>query len=320
MGANSEYEEIYNLANCLEKQQKYDEAIHLFNLLLGTNYHDSSCILLSKIYLEVDNYQKAREILSNLPNNIPAYLAQKSYLEELEMNFQKALTYFDKLSQFENDLEKTLYEAVHIKKSLGELETAKNLIELLLDSPKYREKVIHELVGITLVDKNMDLLTSLPVEHQEFLKRQKMDRFFQAVLNPNNSAIRKPLEKIYMFERYFSENNESLYRHLEKHIEGNVRDCYFLKYINIPFLVEEATEKMQAINPLFFGFSYQYIIQMEGTVGIVNKQPTKDLIACTFAGNSNIITMYPVLLSNQFNQEGYLTDKTLLLKRKEMLK
>ena len=69
------------------------------------------------------------------------------------------------------------------------------------------------------------------------------------------------------------------------------------------------------MNANHFELSDMYRFKLDHPIGFVGDDITSDLCVVTLIGTKNIVTMYPVLLSNQFDKEGMSFSKELMLKR-----
>ena len=80
--------------------------------------------------------------------------------------------------------------------------------------------------------------------------------------------------------------------------------------------MESVKQKLPSMNGKYFGIAEEYIFQEKENVGYCgNNVPTNAFNVVTLWNTSHIITMYPIIVSEQFNQEGLLTNETLKQKR-----
>ncbi len=310
--------ELYYLAMQLKEQGKTEDMKKIFSSLIGTAYNQPSILHLVKQYFEEGDYDSVRKLLKGYQEKEKTkYLRNLFFLEKNEMNFDRATKILEQIMQCSEESKQAyaIQQLIHIKKTVGDLKTAETLSKILLEYKNFAYQAYLELFGINLTKKDFDELRNLLEKAKKLNLSCKEQEKIMTIKNIiENSA------EFYKDNRYFETTDKSLYQHLKKHIEGNTKDgkpC-FLKYINLPYLIEQIKEKMQNINPLILDIDYHYIIPMDSVIGKRENQFTKVVRTCHTAGNSNIVTMYPVFVSSEFNQEGYLTNKTILEKRKKM--
>lgn len=77
----------------------------------------------------------------------------------------------------------------------------------------------------------------------------------------------------------------------------------------------DARETIEDMNGNHFEFSDMYRFKLDTPIGYKGDLITSDLCVATIIGTKDIITMYPVSLSDEFDKEGLATSKELKLKR-----
>ena len=317
--ANSSLPQIYQLAGKLCNQQEFSKAEKLLKSLLGTSYHEEALLTLAELYYERSNFSAMRNILNEYrEKEHSAYLLHMAHLEFEELNMKKALRYVHQYADKKKDLSDCLFETARIYKSLGKIDSAQTIFEILTEIDDYTAKSLKELWGIFIERQDDEqlkkALKTIPnyYPHYEYYRR-----LLEVLSHPH---MRPTNNDAYSIKRYFASSNELLYEHLEKHIEGNNESDYFFHYVNLPKLLEDIQKKMEKTNPIFHGNTYSYHLRMPSLVGVIHGRLTKDLCVVAHAGNAKIITMYPASFSVEFNREGFLEDANIMQKRKERLK
>lgn len=74
------------------------------------------------------------------------------------------------------------------------------------------------------------------------------------------------------------------------------------------------------MNPNHFEVSDMYRFRLDTPIGFKGDEITSDLCVVTMIGTKDILTIYPVLLSDEFDKEGMSFSKQLLYKRKQVYK
>jgi len=78
-------------------------------------------------------------------------------------------------------------------------------------------------------------------------------------------------------------------------------------------------EKIQEFNPSYFECSEMYRFRLDKKIGYIGHEVTKDICVVTNLGTKNIITMYPIQLSNEFDNEGFTINEELTKKRQRWI-
>lgn len=105
--------------------------------------------------------------------------------------------------------------------------------------------------------------------------------------------------------------------HIKKHknqSEKATNGCFF-KYTDIRELLLDAREKIENMNGNHFEVLDMYRFKLDTPIGYKGELITSDLCVVTIIGTKDIITMYPVTLSDEFDKEGLSTSEKLKLKR-----
>lgn len=124
-------------------------------------------------------------------------------------------------------------------------------------------------------------------------------------------------EKDYAIYRLFDHSEETLLSHIEKHknqSEKATNGCFF-EYTDIRKLLLDAREIIENMNGNHFESSDMYRFKLDTPIGYKGELITSDLCVVTMIGTKDIITMYPVSLSDEFDKEGFSTSEQLKLKR-----
>lgn len=122
-----------------------------------------------------------------------------------------------------------------------------------------------------------------------------------------------------MFTRLLDKSDAPLLKHLSKHFDQTQKDnngC-FLESLDLKKLLQDAREKITTINGNHFEITDMYRFRLDEPIGFKHNELTNDLCVVTMIGTQDIVTMYPVLLSSEFDREGFSQDKAIALKRKQ---
>lgn len=313
--------ELYAMAGQLHEKGEVAAGRKIYEALIGTSYNDMAITKLVDIYFSRDYFLNIRTILGEYQNKeSKEYLYQMAYLEKMELNFKKAMDYYEQAFRYEQNLEKVLHHIVHLKKSVGELELSKNLSQALLQTKNYKDSAFDDLCGIALITNDKESVRTLLELAPSIGKRDPKDlRILSKFLESKPKRPEEEPIQCYTVQRLSDKDDKRLFEHIEKHMEGNNDSNYFLKYLDLSKFTEQLKLKMAKVNPLFIGKTNHYRFQMDSIVGIVDKTPTTAVNIIQVAGYPNIITMYPILPSNDFNQEKFLENQKVQQKRRGYL-
>ncbi len=98
--------------------------------------------------------------------------------------------------------------------------------------------------------------------------------------------------------------------HINRHLNQEYREtsgCFF-KFTDIRKLLEEVQEIIKNIRPQYSNLLNVYRMRLDTPVGFNGGVVTSDIGVTTLLGTKDIITMYPVRLSREFNTENNQED------------
>jgi len=116
-----------------------------------------------------------------------------------------------------------------------------------------------------------------------------------------------------MIYRLFNHSDKVLMNHIRRHCNQKLRNTVacFLPHIDIKKLLYEARDRIEDMNANHFEFSDMYRFRLDSLIGYKGDLDTSDLCVATLIDTKDIITMYPVLLSEEFDIEGLATSEEL---------
>lgn len=121
----------------------------------------------------------------------------------------------------------------------------------------------------------------------------------------------------YALYRLFDRSDKTLLRHIDRHknqSEKSGNGCFF-EHTDTRKLLHDARDIIQNMNANHFEVSDMYRFRLDTPIGFKGNETTSDLCVVTLIGTKDIITMYPVSLSDEFDKEGLSKSKELALKR-----
>ncbi len=207
----------------------------------------------------------------------------------------------------------------------GDNEIARKMLETLQLNREFYTQSTIGLVCLNILEQNykdaykylksinFKLLTPKLLHHYKILEMYLLKNLGKLRQSDNSF---NPV-KDYMIYRLFDDSEDLLLSHISKHMnqrEKSTNGCFF-KYIDLKKLLIDAREKIENMNSNHFEVSDMYRFRLDTPIGFKGDKETCDLCVVTMIGTKDILTMYPVLLSDEFDREGMLESKDLLLKK-----
>lgn len=305
------------------------EARKYFNLAYNSDNPDiKNKALINLLYLDLKEgkYAKVRKVLEELGSIDNLELIRiYGLLELIEYNYTASNLYFNQCLKEPNMQFKTLLSLAKNYVQMGDFELANHIYETLLVQPNISHDAIFGLVGIKMLQYDYDgALTILKRANKKFLPsnlKKRYDITYEYLLSLAGKPL-KPKRKYnendeYMFYRLYNDSEETLLNHISKHLNQEDRcsnGCFF-KYIDLQKLLNDAKDIIDKINYNHHGTINNYLIKLDTPIGYKEDVITSDLCITTVTGTKSIITMYPVNLSDKFDNEGMLYNEELKLKR-----
>lgn len=309
------------------KNNDYVNARHWF----GISYQDDSFRVeslskLIQIEIREGKYAKAREILNNNKNISNPVLKQiYGLLENIENNFEQSKKYYSECMITPDMQYKSLLALAKLYIQTGDYDVARKMLQTLRFNPKFYIQSTFGLASLSIFEHdffqaqqyikeiNESRLTPKLTQHYRIL--DAYIKYFLGQLKISDNRY-DPVRD-YMMYRLFDHSEETLLKHIEKHknqTEKATNGCFF-KYTDLKRLLMDARKIIEDMNGNHFEVSDMYRFRLDTPIGYKGDLVTSDLCVVTMIGTKDIITMYPVSLSDEFDKEGLATSKELKLKR-----
>ena len=307
----------------------YRNARYYFEMAYKYNgeLNDLSLSKLIQIDLREGKYAKVRNLLKNNQSDIIEFKQVYGLLENIENNFEKSKTYYSQCMIDPDMQNKSLLAIAKLYIQTGDNEVARKMLETLQLNRKFYIQSTIGLVCLNILEENYrdayrylksinsDCLTSKLLQHYQILEMYLLRNLGKLKKSDNNFDSVKD----YMIYRLFDDSEDLLLKHISKHMNQRDKDtngCFF-KYTDLKKLLIDAREKIENMNSNHFEVSDMYRFRLDTPIGFKVEEETRDLCVVTMIGTKDILTMYPVLLSDEFDKEGMSESKELLLKRKQ---
>ena len=309
----------------------YVNARKWFNICINNpKYRDISLLKLIKIEIKEGKYKVARQMLESAPINNILVTNLYGLLETIEYNHNTSLKYYGKCMNEPSMQYKSLLAIAKIYIQLGDYSIARTMFETLRLTKEYYMRASVGLFACNILEQDYKSAIKLVEDiNFEYLKGNAIKyyekmfiiaKYFLRELNKRDAFNSQ--DNFYMISRLINKDDTLLLNHLEKHHCQNKKDLsgYFMEELDIKDILDDAKPKMDVKNPNHVEISNQYIITLDKPVGFIDGYVTNDICIVTIIGTKDIITMYPILLSNEFDREGLSTSEELKIKRLQGVK
>lgn len=324
MQAKYDIDNPYSKGLAYFRNNDYVNARNWFSFSYKNSINKNEALFkLFQIDLREGNYAQVRKLLKENVQNQTIELKQiYGLLENIENNFEASKQYYNECMLNTKMQHKSLLAISKLYIQTGDYNIAEKMLEnLQLESKFYIQSTI-ALVCLNILEHNYENayyllkgineneLTSKLKEQYQILKTYLL--YFMGNLTKNDLG---GFEKNYMIQRLFKNGDAFLLRHLRKHKNQKETNACFFKEVDLEKLLFIAREEIEKRNGNHFGISDMYRFRLEEPIGYNRNEVTSDLCVVTVIGTKDIITMYPVSLSDEFDKEGNSFSEELRLKR-----
>lgn len=223
--------------------------------------------------------------------------------------------------------QKSLLSLAKLYIQASEYDIARKMFETMQFNKEFYIQSTISLVCLNILEQNYcDALKLLRTINKQDLTKKLMQHYYileNYILyflgKLKKDDIRLNTYHSYMIGRLFDYSDELLLKHIQRHTNQEIRQtkgCFF-EDIDLKRLLMDAKNKIETMNPNHFRLSDMYLFRMNRPIGFKEDEITNDLCVVTVTGTKEILTMYPVSLSNEFGQEQMLDSKQLTLTRKQ---
>lgn len=327
MAVNSDFRQAFFIGQECWRNNDYKNARYWYEISIqDSEFKEKSLSKLIQIEIREGKYSKARKMLNENRNlSSSALLQVYGLLENVENKFEQSKRYYSMCMANPKMQYISLQALAKLYIQTGDYSIAEKMYEALLVNNNFtiQSKIglicLYMLESIFLKAQSLlleiDLSTLTPKLLQHFRILDTYIKYFLGQLKYSDAGTSQL--KGYMTYRLFDKSDETLMRHIDRHKDQSLKHtngCFF-KYIDTKKLLYDARDIIQDMNGNHFEVSDMYRFRLDEPIGFKGDEITSDLCAVRLIGTKDIIKMYPVLLSDEFDKEGLSTSKELKLKR-----
>lgn len=282
-------------------------------------YREKALLKLLEINIRYNNFKTAREIIPLIKDFNSQFYLNLGVLEGKENNYSTAMDYFSRSMCDPDDQIISLIYIANMYVEFGEYETARRIYETINSVLSFLGQLNIDLVtkdfkhGLKLCENN---------PHTFIRKSHKM--YFEAFYTTFMYYIGRDSEikenyNAYTLNRLKSTfNDNTLIKHISKHkSDEGISESVFFSDLNLEKLVRDVEKIIKPLNPQFDNGVLKYNLRLDYEVGTFSDEVTRDVCVVTTIDPSKILTIYPKMLSNEFDREKL--QKSVELRRKRIL-
>ena len=261
---------LFQQAKELIKKRKYKDATRILRQINQSEPNDNIVKFELAKLLAKDKYTTKE--------------AEKSFKELINIGSSKDRSY-------------AMLELGRLYASNGNEELARKIfLEILtLENNEY---AIKQLIYLDIKNNNLeeilDLLMKLSIQDKEYYE-------IKTYVLYKLGKTEQIEAKNYYTQQLMNYDEYAALEHIKKHLDENENKrlhTVFDSSIDLQQLFEQAKEKIKVINPTAFTIVEKYIICFEETIGISEGEKVKTIEVVTIPHTKNIITMYPIKVTN----------------------
>lgn len=289
-------------------------------------FRKASLLKLLNIDLKEGKYSKVRKYLKeNEDCNDIRFKQIYGILENIENNFEASKQYYNECMLDPEMQNKSLLAIAKLYIQTGDYDIARKMLETLLLDKKFYIQAAFGIINIDILEEKYEdgytLLKTIDEKnlYPKIFQHYRILNMYLLYFMGDLSKISNNFDPVkdYMIYRLFDNSEELLLNHIKKHMNQRDRSsngCFF-KYTDLKKILYDAQDKISSMNANHFEFSDMYRFRLDTPIGFKGDEITSDLCVVTEFGTKEILTMYPVLLSDEFDREGMSTSKQLMIKR-----
>lgn len=316
----------YKGIQCYHKGDTLMARHYFLDAMQDYSLHNDVLFWLVEIDLKESKYASARELLESKCDIFDdRYHYLYGILESIEMNYQASLDHYNHFSSCK--CTQTKYSSMlglcdtYIQ--LGEHDKAREICFMVRENKEFFILATVKLVFLDVLEGKYEEAYELFQSLNYIPTNVKLKNRYSntlAFLSFLRGALLDDMDISFYFQRrLFDRSDEMLLRHIEEHRwpGRSASEGCFLKEIDFSYLLNQVQSQISDRNGNHYQMTDYYCLRMDRTIGLKGSVETNDVRVVTLLGSKDIITIYPILLSDYFDQEGMATSKSLVLKRKQ---
>lgn len=317
--------EAFNNGYACFSKKDYKNARYWYNISSRDSmYRNLSLAMLIQMDIKEGNYVQARDILESCDTKDPLLKRTYGLLERVEFNFEQSRKYYSECMKEPKYQYEAFFALAKLHVQMGDYDIGKKMFQTLQLKPKYYFRATLELIYIFVLQRKfyeaeqcLMTINTFSLSSQELKAYILVDAHLKYYLGQLKSTDKNQFSSNYRINYLYYHNDANLLNHIERHKNLNRPKAITCFYPNVDLakLLREVRCMIENMNGSHFEYSDIYKFRWNSPIGLSNGVDVNDLCVITILGTKDIFTMYPIILSKDYNKEGLLTSEELKLKR-----
>lgn len=262
------------------------------------------------INIKQNNYQEARDYIERYKNMYDLN-ELRALLECIEYNYDESLAHYKEfLNKTNRFFDKTLLNMAIVYMNKRDHELSCLLSNGIEES------------STSYIDSQFSLIYNYIYQHDYETAFSLLNKIkLSSLMNREQFINYKSLEVylLYYLNRYVSDKNSFFYQRLTSKdnelliqaIDNQIQNGVMLDSIDKEELIETAKTSINELNANNLHRMDVYCFKTDKPVGYVNRTITNDIKVITILDTKKIVSISPIILSDEYNKEGYINRKKM---------
>ena len=315
-----DYYNMYLLGMLENLEGNYEKAEKYFESLVFENHKNKNQAILELVFIEkkLGNYERSKKYYEKLLNTEFSSFAEIEFGRESRRdgNYEKAEEYFNNIIRQDGYAkEYAILELATTKCLMKNYSEAKKLFETLL-STSFKDSALTGIINANIREEkyedayiNYNRIDNERIKgKKEMLNTKFYLKYKLGLLTDINSSSR------YYFKQVLDYDENRALNHIKTHMYKNVkkeRHSLYLENINIKKLYNDVKVKLDEESIREITLNDKYIIEFDYSIGSIGSVETNKVAIVTLPNTKNIITMYPVLSFDEYNNYCYSLNRII---------
>jgi len=288
-------------------------------------FREKSLAKLARIEMKEGKFDQARSLLNEYQDIGGGYLKiNYGLLENAENNFERSKAYYSECMEYPEFQNKALLSLAKLYMQTGDYEIARKMFETLQQDSDFFFRATTDLFSLGVLERDffecerlLNLIDTSKLTANMKKHYRRLDVYTKYFLGKLKLSDCDSFDNDYMISRLFADSDDLLLSHISRHqdLSKKMTVGCFLPDIDLKKLLMDARVRLEEMNGNHFTFFDMYRYRLDTPIGYKGEALTSDLCVTTILGTKDIITMYPISLSPEFDKEGASRSEKLKLKR-----
>lgn len=293
--------------------KNYAVARYWYKIAMQDSKYAPKCIeMLFFTEIKEGRYDEARNLLNSYYFiDTDTVIKHFGHLEDMEYNFKKSRDYFEEYAKYTIDLAAD----IGIARSYYQLGEYDRALEILnsIKRKDFDKVTLYEVCLLFYIGKYSEALRKINLINISKLeiRDNKIYRDILTLLKYKLEILRDSDITMYSHATLLDSSQSLLISHINNHFEKEID----FKGSNIEEFIEMIKNIIENMNAIHYGGVDIYKFKLSESLGIKSKDNKNGIKVVTHLGSKDIITIYPIILSDEFDKEKNSSSQELMLRR-----